>query len=667
MQDDKAAEYAELAALYKQALNEGADPTEARSAYDNAVRAVATRAAATATPAAQKQSPGVLQTIGDFAKMGGGAAGIAAAAQNPIIRGVGQEVVQGATSGGADELMGIADPAAAQSMRQDRMAFNKEHPVMAMGANLVGNAVPMALTGGLAGGGGIAAKVAKILGTGTGSGALTGALESDGEGADRATGAMQGAALGAVGGAVAAGVGKVGQGIARRFWGATGANAAERRATSRVVSKLDGQRITPDLLPQVAGSNKGVDARMLDVMGDPGERMARGVNTMGGEGGEKMQGFVAKRLGSYQDRMGEAIGNAVAPVNIPKTVEGFNKTRSSVSGPLYDAFRSEGKVASDELDRLFNLPQFKKALPIAEELMAGKPEAPSWTFVTNANGQQVKKRLYTPEYLDNVKKAMDDVIYRGRQPGEGGVGPAQLRAMKDKRKEFVEFLDRIYPDTYKPAREAWSGVTATKEAFENGQEVFSKRMNPDAIEELTQHLPPSDRDVFMQGAASELVRQIEEGGIKPGTTEHRAFIKRIEQTFGDKTNEILSSIRDEVTAQRTGARVMGKSDTAERLTDVIDAIAPERSNLWEAGAFNPERGIRGLVGKGVRDFGSKHMFSKTRSALADILLAPQDDQEVLRRIAREVEARKIGQATKKAVRMPIAMQTTRGFLMNREE
>lgn len=654
---DKQAEYAEAARLLKQAIAEGADEGEARAAYDAAVSAIAARPEAPATPAATEaaqpaQRPSMLDKVKNIAG------------------GVGREALQGATMEGADEVIGAFSPEGQKTYRNDRVDFANEHPYLATGANVAGSVVGMLPVGRAAQGAGMVARAAKIASGAFGQGAVTGALAADGEGDSRlggaAAGGIVGGAVGKLGGAVA---GKVGQAITRRLDGGTGANMAERRATSLFTSGIEDTQVNPSTLPQIAGSNKGVDARMVDVLGDPGERMLRSLSTLGGKGGEKAKNFVAKRLRTYQDRLGGAVERQVQKQNVPKTVEAFNKQRKAVSDPLYEAFRKEPPMTSDRLDELFELPQFKRALNIAEELRLGKPEKLRYvnTGKVDAKGNPVLQRAYTPEFLDNVKKALDDMIYKGRQAGEGGVGPAQLKAMKDKRTEFVDILDKSYKDTYASARQAWSGVTQTKEAFEDGMSVFKSRIDPDEIVELTKGMSPADLEVFQKGAASGLVGAIEDGGFKPGSTEANRFLERVQLTFGDKANEILSGIRDEVAAQRTGARVMGKSDTAERLTDIIDVIAPERENVWQTAGFNPGRAMAQFAGRLVRDRGSTGFFSPTRAALADMLLSPQDDEKVLKRIAQEVKSRKVYDGASRRVSGPLAQQTSRGFLMNREQ
>jgi hypothetical protein len=107
---DKAAQYAEAAALFKQAVAEGADEAQARAAYDAAVARIAAipdiqdaHAIASESPQTPQSAPGVGQGILDKAKAAAGLVGgaLKAGAEMSPLGVIGRVVGEDKTARGA--------------------------------------------------------------------------------------------------------------------------------------------------------------------------------------------------------------------------------------------------------------------------------------------------------------------------------------------------------------------------------------------------------------------------------------------------------------------------------------------------------------------------------------------------------------------------------------
>lgn len=710
---DKAAQYAKAAEFYKQALAEGADADEARAAYDAAIaRIAAMPEAKPATPAAAPS-----ETVGDFAKgatraVGQGVtfgfgdnleAGVRAlspdvtykdalsnvrneqaqfADKHPVVN-FGAEVAGGLATGGAlrsaakKGLSMVAGKLVPQAIEGGVTALSNagtrlSNSALAQGAiagvgagnaETLGGDVLNAGIGGVAGG---------ILGSAIGKagGTIT-------EMAERARGTAAARKIGQLGDQVQStmvnaipstnpvgrladkAVGKIGALMSDTPLGERAPTLAGRRAVTALVNRMGQGKITPDVLNFAGGNvaggmNTASGATILDNMGVVGERTARGLRTVGGEAGEMIDNFATTRQRNQVERMTDALYNGKSIDDVVQMTDDFIKERGLQSTPLYEQFRAQPPVYTPKLEDLFERPLFKKAMSKADEYQknAGVKQA----MVITPNGGTQK--LYSPDYLDSVKKLLDDIIYKGKQPGEGGMGPGEMRQAKELREEFVQEVDRIVP-YYKAARDAWAGPTALKGAMEDGIEAANSSVTPEALRKEFSSLSSSEQELFQRGYIDQLRQRLENGGLKPAATEQRAFLKRIDAVFGKDANLMLTRLRDEVAATRTANFLATGSQTTDKGAEAIDALVPEKSNAWAQALFNPYRAVSNVAGKALAN--RIPLFRNTRTETAKMLLSPQDEASVLRMLAGEFGVQDAGKKVSNSVRGPMAAETSYGF------
>lgn len=722
---DKAAQYAKAAELYKAALAEGTDPEEARAAYDAAVARIAAApdapqaSAPAASPTVVKPLSDREKLVGRVRAGAGGmsygyadeAEGAVRAALDPNLdyktardqvrneqaryqaqapwENVGLEIAGGAlTSGGL------------------KAAFKNGSGALARGAvNLA--------TGGA--GKGLATRAASLVGAGAlaGTGAST-AEDAGGIAADAAMGGVAGGVIGMLstavgqqvgtqltrlrGSGLARSIGKAGDavqrsmGIARQSTTSLAGRAADaltrlagramsdvpegelaptwagRRAVAALTRRSNGQ-ITPEVLEQAGGYNTAQGATILDNMGHEGERIARGLRTRGGPAGTKIDTWAESRLRTAADKMTDAVYSGETPDNVAQITRTIAQRAKDVSKPLYDKFRSLPPVYDDQIEEMLKeRPLFQEAVKDAVRNIKNKNPKDRLEIL----GQHVvlpddeMATLRTPGFLDAVKKAAGDIVYSRKDPAAGGLKPNAIADEKAALKDFTNRLDEVFKDKegqpiYKLARDAWAGETELNEAVKDGMRVIENNVHYNEIPFIMQDMSGSERDMFKRGVKAQIFNVIERGGLKPGSTEQRAFIKRVEAALGDDAREVMTRIRDEVAAVRTAQNIKLGTQTADKNLEAINPFAPETSNAWAAGFYNPTRAVANVVGKFTGDRLAAPIGRETSLEAANMLLSPANDPRVTRLILSDMAARNAGRKMAGPAGAALSAETSYGF------
>lgn len=682
---DKPALYAEAASLFKQAVAEGAPEPEARAAYDAAVSRIAAMpdpqnmaqegpASASGSPQTPQNAPGVGQGIlenlkgaagrvGGALRAGGDLAGaargdgqaLARVAANPVARGLPAAVVSGATWDMADDVVEhalpqwkdgrvvLGDPQMAEGMRQAAGDFAKASPLGSFSANVAGGvlsgkalqslgakAIPYLSR---------AANVANKSSIAQGALAGYGSGESEtigGKVLDAAVGGATGGVIGGVAGLASGAVAKLGQRLSQGQAPALPFVNARRRAASALAKRAERSQTGVDGWYEAGAKNTAKDARLFDNLGAEGERLVRGIRTQGGEAGERVNNTLANRMRNYQDRITDAIYSGRNRENITELTDDIIARRKAASAPLYKAFRAEPPVYDPDIEDLLSRPLFAEGVvPRAERSLKnmGKKSA----VITLGGSRTASVR--TPEFLDKVKKALDDKIYKGRQPGEGGMGPEEMGEAKALRQQFIGLLDKRFVN-YAPARQAWAGEAALKDALEEGADLAKGGKTPEQLAKLVATKSPDELDMLRRGWLDHTRQRVSKGGMRMGETDRESTIRSIEALFGDEAPEMLTRIRDEVETHRAASRVVGGSQTKDKEVELFSELFPEQSGLHLGWAqATPRKFLANTLDRIIERKGMAPLGQQTRSEAAKMMLSKGDDFAILDEIAKELKAR----------------------------
>ena len=466
-----------------------------------------------------------------------------------------------------------------ERIRGEMAEFREAYPKTATGASIVGG---LALPGGAARSLGGAALRATAMG------GLAGLGAAEGDVSQQLTSGLLGAATGGVlGTALTAGGRAV---SARAMRGGKGAPAEVTSVARR--AEAAGLK-TPEAIRQQAERTlaDAPEAQVMDVLGEPAVRRMRAIRAMGGEPGQQVEQAMQERLAERPDRLLGALRRTTGREreNIVETLEESIKRGKEESAPLYRQFYTKKPEEIPEVDAVLQTPFGRSVVERARRNAANEqrrfiePEQPSMdTGLIDEFGQPImteaKAAKHYPQSLDDIKKAMDDIIYEGRfggvQPGQGGLAPGELRAAKNLREQFLSAVDAKFDD-YAEARAAWAGEKAIRDALESGIEAATKRVDPRQIAKDVAELDPSEMEYFQRGYLDGLSRKIDENRLKPSMVNTRAFKNMLTAVFQSDADNVAKALKAEMDMMGRAQTVLSGSQTADKAMD----IAEERGRL----------------------------------------------------------------------------------------
>lgn len=558
---------------------------------------------------------------------------------------------------------GESYPQAVQRIRGEQQQYRQVHPYLSTGAELAGG---LATGGGLAGlatkGVRGASAVARALG---GSAALQGAVSGAGaaEGGlkERAIGAGIGGTVGGVTGAV---LGKGVQAIGTRL--ARGGRTVPP-AVQAVEEAMEASRQTPTQLAERARQVAAVspEARVMDVLGEPGVRIARRIEALGGEGGETVGATMRERLTGRPERLQGVLSKTTGRgrENIVETLEDSIQRGKAESAPLYEAFYRHDPQSSAVIDDVLQTPFGQEVLARARRNAANEkrlfiepavPLTKGTLFsatgeplpITLKQGQAAK---YTPQAVDDIKKAMDDLIYETRfagvSAGQGGLKPGEKRAAASLRKEFVDAADAAFPG-YAKARKAWAGEKALRDAMEEGVDVASTKANPDEIRQAYNAMEEGQKEYFQRGFLDGLRQKVDNGALRPSLIRTAAFKKNLQVVYGKQADTIAEALLTDVALTESAGKIVGGSRTAPLQSDIAAELSG--SKLRQAATMGRQLRSDPMLSvlQGIdylSNLRNAPVKAAERAQKATALMRPASQMsDILRQVEQEYAARQAG-------------------------
>ena len=579
--------------------------------------------------------------------------------------GFGRAALQGLSMGWSDEIEAKARAARGEGryedilagLRQAKQRFGEQYPIGSTLAE-IGGALPTMALGG-AGFAGLAARVPGIasrlspLTTGlTGAaatGGVTGAITGAGEAepgqrlGGAATGGATGAALGPVGQVatgMASGAVRKGLEVGRSAIGADATTTFQRRADVKLLQALrrDG------LSPQDAANR----LQAIQASGYKPETIVE----VGGKNTRALADVVSKYPGASQvaeelaeQRMAGQAGRVISDFervfgrreSALDVAEDLIQRRNRSSGPLYrQAYREGGVIQDPRIDKLMELNAFKDAYKVAIEL------ADLDGIKLPAKVEDLKRLGgFDLQTLDYIKRGLDDVLYVKAVP-TSGTGKTLIGKLKDKRREFVDIVDEVGPDSYRAARQAFSGPTEVRDAIEAGQKFT--RLSPGQLERDFAKLSPAEKEGFQLGVL-ESIRQNVEKGADGSDVLRRVWAsperrRQLQVILGnDQFRDLSNSLARENVIRRTDVTMTRGSQTMERQllqrefegADELIPLVRQRGVLGGAGEYL----LRTMTGPGqpTAEVLAPTLFSTDAQRQLRDLVRLQSVDEMLRRRA----------------------------------
>lgn len=624
--------------------------------------------------------------------------------------------IQGITFGTGDEILGtlrslpalLTDERFGDAVsenidleREELKRYEGEHPLRAMGANLLG----AALTGRgviqaakslpkLPG----AARALAATAKGRPKGELAkdagilGALyafgASEGNPLERLPETVVGGAAGALAAPALGAAGKLGNaaldlipGTRPRNSATTGGRLARQIAdmTGGVIDRpTTRDRAMSQALDVAQQSGKSLDEMIAqaerntkpeivaEIMGEPGLEKALGSATARSgarqQWAEKLGARSARQLPRMVDDLSQGFG-AKAGEDVFETADALQNAKIANAKPLYDKLKNI-EVKDDRILQAFREPEFQRMWRAAEDVWRaeGRGKLPEIFRVVPGEGGKKKLQLVSKsipvEALDIVKQGLDELIQRRAQSGKP-ITSRVARAHRNRLREMKGIVDELAPE-YKAARQQWAGDSEMQEAFELGAEAL--KMDEREIKRWMRTATAGEKDLFRRRMfdtlQQEFRRPVRGRDVTP-IVDRDAMVGKLRAAFGnDKAADLYdrmlrteSRMADSPNRILGGSNTMNKSEAVEGLGDDVTQVLDPRQL---AGRFLKNRigRMRGDVAEEIEPilssgFDDPAKAAETLKALRDFqtrqLLADARRRQTLSRGAAPAAGTLIGQ------------------------
>jgi hypothetical protein len=259
------------------------------------------------------------------------------------------------------------------------------------------------------------------------------------------------------------------------------------------------------------------------------------------DAGRQYADQLEQRQSQAGTRVGDKVNTALAPDPYLKHTDDLREALYKNSAPLYDAaYQAFPAVRSQALMDLMNTPAGNEAAQRAMIKMRNKQRP---IGAANAVTGMVEKPSL--EYLDNVKRSLDDMILR--EEGSGANYQATddgriLRGMREKLRNEIDQATQLpngQPGPYQQARQQYGGDLEVLDALRSGREEF-KGLTPEALQQKMQAMSFAERDAFRSGVAEYFFRQL--GGATEGVNPAKRLLSNPD--VADKLGSIFENPRD---------------------------------------------------------------------------------------------------------------------------
>lgn len=544
---------------------------------------------------------------------------------------------------GVEKLAGGDYRGSLDRQKREREAFQAEHPYLSAGATALGAVLPVAMAtlggtavapgpGTVAGattsgaralqlarealyGGGNALRSVNTVGqavregarAGFTPGAVAGAMTAEPD--DRTWGAVGGAVLGsAVGGAAGGamqGVANVGArvtpylqkvvdtlGLGRAggmSWdvppgGGGAAQAPITAAEVKILQAMEQGGVTPEMaaIRLEQARRRGVPLGLIDVGGQPVQRLARGVRTLPGEGSAIIDDALQTRAAAQPDRVINFLERAVG------------RTSTGNAGARADALitqaRNESAPFYGQLDQLPPLTDWASRAPFAvprvRDIVRGSETARrGWGMPVDPLYDDAGALRRSPTFrdVDRVKQNIDELLLpqyqQGPRPADSvSIGTREERDMAGAlRRQLLDAADAAPGgDTYATARASFAGPAQARDALESGRE-FQKLTLQD-VQAQMQNGTPAENKWYTRGLMEALRERIE--GV-PDLASQPNMVRFVAGSRGARAkleaavpDRRVAALRDRLTMENQGAQtnafVRSGSQTADKATEAAD-------------------------------------------------------------------------------------------------
>lgn len=527
------------------------------------------------------------------------------------------------------------DPYATELKRiEDYDAAAREaHPVATKAGEVVGaigGTAPLVIAAPAAFGAGSAALPVRA-GLSAVTGGFMGGADTAARGGDAKQiehGALIGGFLGGAAPALGAAAGKVAGAVAGRVAGAGGDAKLLNRA-------LTADGFTPETASQQLAAFG--DAGMIADLGPNLQRQAGALAATPGEAQQVVRGAIADRTAGASGRTTEAANRALGqPTDAMSTMQRLIQERADAAAPAY-------------LDAYIQPMPENGRVRAALSTPAGQTAWQRASVLAENEGIALDLSRPTVRSIDLTKRALDDMVSSAQRAGNNN----EARVLGGVRNLLVSGVDAAVPQ-YAAARQTFASHAALQDAFEAGQSLFEKGLNPGQVNRMMRGMTEGERQLMQEGARSALADLM--GGARNDALKARQVFdqgynrEKLAQVIGrEQADTLISDLGNEAAFARTRDVVTGNSETAARAAAMGEiqggggdpAKAGVIKNLLDLNFGSAAAGAAKAVTRGFGDT----LRERRNADLAQILMETGPDRDSARRafaaLGRSVRAKDI--------------------------
>lgn len=285
-------------------------------------------------------------------------------------------------------------------------------------------------------------------------------------------------------------------------------NAGDRRVIGALQADTDGGSLDDIAGRLRADAAARVPSTLADAAGPRTQGLAAAALAKDTPETRQMGDALAARQEGANERVGDKVNQALAPDPYLQKQEELTTALRENAAPFYaQAYQQFPGIKSQALMDLMGTPAGQEA---AQRAVIKMQNLQKPIGSVNALGMVEKPSL---EYLDYVKRSLDDMITREEGSGANYSATDDGRILRQMRNKLVSEIDAAtagpngQPGPYQLARQQYAGDLEVRDALRSGNEDFN-RMTPAELSQRVSGMSFAERDAFRSGVAENLFQKL---------------------------------------------------------------------------------------------------------------------------------------------------------------
>jgi hypothetical protein len=418
-------------------------------------------------------------------------------------------------------------------------------------------------------------------------------------------------------------------------------------AEAKILRAMEAGGVSPDVAAmQLEQSRRlGVPLGLVDVGGQPVQRLARGVRTLPGEGSAIIQGELERRAAAQPGRVVSMVERATgrkSTGNAEARADELITQARAESAPFYGQLEGLPPLSEPQLLSLFDIPRVRDIVRRSEAARRGWGGSVDPLY----DDAGALRRLPTFRDVDRIKQNLDEILKPQFQMGPRPADSVTIDTREERnivdalRRQLLSAAD-VSPggDIYSSARASYASPAQAREALEAGAQ-FPQASLQDVIA-MTRTASPAQRKWYQRGVTEALRENIEgmpdivsQPNVLRAVAGSPAARAKLEAATPERRRAALQGrIAAERTAAQTNAFLRGNSQTAEKLAEATDTAVDTMADVATSGVLqNLVRGVKSAYDRVISG-----VNENTRAEIARQLTNfdnPAAQRDFLNRLAR---------------------------------